>query len=285
METINVSKEDFISNREFILSKDSTITIDGTNISQLNLKPKYYYQNELKRNITFMTFGNEQYRRPLYRIICESLKIPIFKRIIGYDETALKNSAEFWSKNGEFILNNPRGYGFWIWKSYLILKTLEQMDDNDILIYADSGCCIYETGLQRLNEYITRADNHPSGMLTFQTGNPWNLESYYTKMDVIKELNAEQLLNTYQIIAGIQIIRKNAVSIRHIQRWYDLCCNHHLISDKDSIIPNTSNFKEHRHDQSIFSILCKLNRIGTIPDETETGNPSIPIHAARKRDN
>ena len=47
---------------------------------------------------------------------------------------------EFWNNHSEFILANKRGYGYWLWKPYLIMKTLEQMNDNDILVYADCGC-------------------------------------------------------------------------------------------------------------------------------------------------
>ena len=34
-----------------------------------------------------------------------------------------------------------------------------------------------------------------------------------------------------------------------------------IISDNTSKIDNHKNFKEHRHDQSIFSIICKKNNI------------------------
>ena len=38
---------------------------------------------------------------------------------------------------------------------------------------------------------------------------------------------------------------------------YNYACTYHNIDDTPSIIPNYPNFKEHRHDQSIFSLLTK----------------------------
>ena len=46
------------------------------------------------------------------------------------------NSLEIALKN---YLKNPRGSGYWIWKSQIILQTLEKMEKNDMLIYIDSG--------------------------------------------------------------------------------------------------------------------------------------------------
>ena len=37
------------------------------------------------------------------------------------------------------ITKNPRGYGYWLWKSYIIKKTIEKMSDDDILLYLDCG--------------------------------------------------------------------------------------------------------------------------------------------------
>ncbi len=41
----------------------------------------------------------------------------------------LKNAFEknkFWKKHGTFIESNPRGYGYWLWKPFIIKETLQQ---------------------------------------------------------------------------------------------------------------------------------------------------------------
>ena len=38
-------------------------------------------------------------------------------------------------------------------------------------------------------------------------------------------------------------------------------CNYHLIDDTPSLLENTVDFREHRHDQSIYSLLLKKYNI------------------------
>ena len=45
---------------------------------------------------------------------------------------------DFANKNS-WILSLPRGAGYWLWKPYLILKTLNTMSESDWLMYTDSG--------------------------------------------------------------------------------------------------------------------------------------------------
>jgi hypothetical protein len=67
------------------------------------------------------------------RIKNEAESFNIFDNIVIYNDENLKTDfPEFWSTHGNFINNNSRGYGYWIWKSYLVLKTLESMNENDM---------------------------------------------------------------------------------------------------------------------------------------------------------
>lgn len=43
-----------------------------------------------------------------------------------------------------------------------------------------------------------------------------------------------------------------------LDKWFDITHNHfELVSDAPSMYPNHPDFIEHRHDQSVFSILAK----------------------------
>jgi len=42
-----------------------------------------------------------------------------------------------------------------------------------------------------------------------------------------------------------------------VNEWYNLSCDYHLIDDSSSVAQNFDCFKEHRHDQSILSLLTK----------------------------
>ena len=64
-----------------------------------------------------------------------------------------------------------------------------------------------------------------------------------------------------------------------IKLWWDTAKNYpNLFDDSKSITPNFNNFIENRHDQSIFSLICKIKGV-----EEEFDWKSIPIKATRIR--
>jgi len=235
----------------------------------------------------FLTFGgpSENYHNALNRICLEAEQIKIFDKIIGYTEKNLMNDKKFWNKHGNFITNNKRGYGYWLWKSYLTKKTMKKMNDNDILVYVDAGCTINSNGKKRLLEYFDIVNNSKFGILSFNLG---HLEKTWTKMDIINYFGAHDLLETGQLVGGIFILRKCEHTINLVKKWYKSCCEYNLIDNSQSSIPNDSSFIENRHDQSIFSVIRK--QLGTeiiwdetyfAPDWNIYGN-NFPIWATRK---
>lgn len=91
----------------------------------------------------FISFGNtssERFYKNITRIIKEANDFEYFDEIIGFTEKDLINDEDFWKNNENFVITNPRGFGYWIWKPHIINKELEKMEEGDILIYADSSC-------------------------------------------------------------------------------------------------------------------------------------------------
>ena len=110
-----------------------------------------------KQKNTFITFGGptNNYHQAVQRICNEASQFGCFDLIKGYtDIDLIKDHTEFWNTHKSFIELSTRGYGYWIWKPYLIKKQLESMNDNDILIYCDAGCTINKDGIGRFHEYI-----------------------------------------------------------------------------------------------------------------------------------
>jgi hypothetical protein len=244
-------------------------------------------ENIINKKI-FLTFGNERYYNSLDRIKNEALSFNIFDKILIYNNLNLKNDfPDFWGKHENFIINNTRGYGYWIWKSFLVLKTLEKMNDNDILVYADAGCTLNNNGINRLNDYFEIIKNSDYGILSFNIG---HLEKKYTKMDIFNELemNTDEYLNSGQLMATIFILKKCNHTLKLINEWYNFSCIYHLIDDSESNVKNSEIFIENRHDQSIFSLILKKYGSVIIPDETYYPDyndniiKKIPILATRK---
>ena len=217
----------------------------------------------------FISFGGPTYRfhNNINRICNQANQFNYFDEIVGITEQELVNDQEFWQKNGQFVINNHRGFGYWIWKPHLINRELEKMEDGDILIYADSGCELNINGRKRLLEYVEMLNNDENeyGILSFIL--PFK-ENHYTKKRVFDYFNCDdKIKNDWQCMATTVLIKKTKHSSKIIKLWSDITKNHILVNDEISNeeIPE---FIENRHDQSIYSLLVKMYGSIKIDDET-----------------
>jgi len=84
----------------------------------------------------FISFGNKNFKNQLIRLCKTAKETNWFDGVIA----DYPNTIEDFIKNHEgFILNNTRGYGYWIWKHYIILRKLLKMDEGNYLFYIDKG--------------------------------------------------------------------------------------------------------------------------------------------------
>lgn len=227
--------------------------------------------------IYFVTFGSYNYTKQVERIKQEAAASGFFDVICPFYPRDL--SPDFRQKHGAFL--HGRGYGFWIWKPQCILQTLDSMKQGDILVYADSGCTINPHGKARFAEYIQMVQDHPSGIVTFQM--PEHSDVQFTKREVFDRLGFDHI-ETPQICATYLIIRKCPSALTLVSRWSELTQDYSLIDDT-KVRQQSARFKDHRHDQSVWSILNKNNKSCII--STDEGWPpgrlEYPIWGSRIR--
>jgi len=216
--------------------------------------------NSKLKFITFASHGN--YILGGERLIKQVSSLNIFSETFLYTAEDLKRDQYFWSKHGDFINNNRRGYGYWVWKPYIIKETMKKMSDGDILLYLDCGCEVDVVEKADLLECIQLVKNDKLvGIFTL-------LEKDWNKMDLILKLDANKdiYLNTRQHAAGANLWLVCNETRHLLNEWYDLACDYHNIDDTPSISPNLEDFRQHRHDQSIFSLLTKKRNLFSIRD-------------------
>lgn len=181
----------------------------------------------------------------------------IFDTITIINQDELLQDPEF-AKHIPFIIQNRRGFGYWIWKPYVILKKMQEIEEGDMIFYADICTSIRVEGKERFLEYIESAKSNKYGNLFFPYSHPqYPRICDWCKMDTIKALDAENIMNQPEVIPGILFITVNGLNKKLFLDWYNIMHNYHLVDDTPSTSQNVSTFREHRHDQSIFSILIR----------------------------
>jgi hypothetical protein len=224
----------------------------------------------------FATFGTHDYEKQIKRITAEASRFELFQTITGYNPDLLDRS--FLEKHGEFMKNNKRGYGFWIWKPQVVLQALKTIPDGDMLVYADAGCTLNHHAKQKLIEYSNIQSN--TGITCFQM--PPHLEKSFTKDLLFHVMQSERFKDTFQIHATSFFIRKCSISLQIVKDWSELTQNYELINESGK---QRYYFTDYRHDQSVWSLLNKLYGSHVIStDETfPPGRMEYPIWGSRIR--
>lgn len=214
--------------------------------------------------IYFLTFAGPT--KNLYdaqnRIINQALQLNIFDKIIKITDKDLKEDKDFWNKHSQFVEKNPQGYGYYIWKPYIIKKTLDSIKKNDILVYLDVGC---EINVKQKSKFLKFLDlvNEKNIIGSSCSSNDIN----YTKKDLLLHFNYDvekdrELLEKNHMQAGILFLKKVDIITDLLNEWYECCSNnYYLLDDSPSVNENEKEFRENRHDQSIFNLLVKKKNL------------------------
>lgn len=177
-----------------------------------------------------------------------------------------------------------RGFGYWCWKPQVILQSLRQINEGDILIYADIGCEFVPSKAKSLLEKLQNlANNDIMGFsLPYQ-------ERQWTKNDIFRHFGAEnnpKFTESSHICATLIFMKKSAKTIQIITEWLDIFKNHwNLVDDSPSQTPNHKDFCENRHDQSIWSMINKKYELKNFHYSSDDDLREFGILVSRKSHN
>lgn len=164
--------------------------------------------------------------------------------------TPLDLSHEFRERAGS-ILSVQRGAGYWVWKPAIIWNQLS-VTNTDYLIYSDA-CSMITESIQGIISKLSRSVFLVAFVMDEHS------ELMWTKGDVLDSLDCNtQCRESGQFAATFSIWKVgDNRSHEFLKQWSNFSLTPHLITDSPSRVENHVNFREHRHDQSIYSILVK----------------------------
>jgi len=161
---------------------------------------------------------------------------------------------------------NERGSGFYSWKPFIIQRRLQETPEADIVFYCDVGRLF---PYKLLNDSVSvfldwMQDNQQSVMPGVQI--PWHGPmSMWTKRDAFVSMSMDKPLfhSATPIQASFSIWINNPESRDIVSEWMILSGDRQIISDDPSQkgLPELRDFHEHRHDQSLLSLICLKRRL------------------------
>ncbi len=220
-----------------------------------------------KQKIYGISYASRHFINRKNKIKQDADNFGLFDDFKCYSEEDIPN--EFKEKYSSVWNDSTRGGGWWIWKPYIINEKLKELNDNDVLIYIDSGCTINKTddSIKRFNEYIDLINNHWTGFLRFQlTHKEKDYTNEFTFNYFSNKFNTnDDFRDTFQILNGILLMRKTKFTVDFFNKHLEIleeCPTIH--TDR-----NNKHGETHRHDQSVTSLLYKyMNGNLVIDDET-----------------
>lgn len=189
----------------------------------------------------------------------------------GADEVIRYGSDDlpwyFYLRNCIHFMRYPQT-AYWVWKPFVVLKTLRLMEDGEYLVYSDAAS-VYIQDISNLLEVFERDGLY---LMTFACA---ALEREYSKGDAFYLLNARNasISDTHQRLGGFIVIKKCKQSVQFVKKWLRACENILIVWGNRNIFAHDyPEYIANRNDQTAFSILTKKAGINAYRDPSQYGN-------------
>jgi len=239
-----------------------------------------------------ITYGTLDFKKTLIRFKNKAKELNLFDKVIIYEPKDLP----------DYIQSNPlmafkKGGGYWLWKPYIIWKTLHDYEDA-VVIYVDGGCSlnisddwnVYFDYIEKYNTIVFnyRSDFDYGWSQLFNCGSTeihhWTKEKTLSYFDSLFETECWRHFN--KILGGFIICKGK--DNQFINEWLSvsLMCPE-LVCDPfgNELNNQKSTFVQHRHDQSIITPLAyffaKKNEVLIIPEKSESEKDFAAVGAKR----
>jgi len=200
-----------------------------------------------------------------------------FDKVIEYGPNNI--DIDFYKKYS-YLVKQTKGSGYWIWKPYIIHKTLNEISIGDYLFYCDSGAYY----INKIDYLIECMENSKQDIMIFELP---LIEKQWTKRDafILMDCDEAKYTDDNQRLASFILIKKSDFTVMFINEYLKFCEDPRILTDQQNVCrkDNYDCFIDHRHDQSILSLLSKKYDLKAFRDPSEYGTiPENYIHGARK---
>jgi len=160
-----------------------------------------------------------------------------------------------WSENTLIVLREP-SFG-WAFKSISIYDALTMMDDGDCVLWMDSNDILISDPQPLLDfakKYGIYSHDHTP---TYYANKFWTQRDMFINMGC----DEEQYWDAPQIQVNIMAFCKSPEILNFVGEWVKYSTDYETMIQ--NIHSNLMGFQEHRHEQSVFSILRQKYQLST----------------------
>tara|TARA_R110001599_G_scaffold179233_1_gene371737 strand:+ start:1503 stop:2333 length:831 start_codon:yes stop_codon:yes gene_type:complete len=202
--------------------------------------------------ITLVNFADKRFRNKQKWNTFSAKLFGRFDQVLEYRFSDL--DEEILSVNKESLKYRNKGAGNYFWKPYIVEKALNKINESDYLMYADSGTFFLKSVLPLVKYMETKNKD----ILCFRLP---LIEKQWTKRDAFLRMDCdtEKYTDSTQTLATFFLVKKTKKAIDFISAYKKYCFDSRILSDDPNVLgeENYQGFIEHRHDQSVLSLLSK----------------------------
>jgi hypothetical protein len=215
----------------------------------------------------FLTFGGgSAWPHAARRLASQAQATGLFETVsVETGNEIFERWPEF-AEHRPFVEANPRGWGYWLWKPFLLRSYLRRIQDGELLFYLDAGFEILVENKDRLQRLLQQSALN--GALLFGCPQYPILNAiFWAKQDLLDRFAQNYGLKNLEqiplVAAGSLALVKNKQNLALLDDWYSIGASEggHLIDDSPSVATQKQLFIEHRHDQAIFDFLIVAHGI------------------------
>lgn len=199
--------------------------------------------------------------------ISQQLCIKSAKEVGKFDQAFSFTPAgidKFFYQRHKHILEAPQrggGYGYWLWKPYIVDQAIRALPDGDILVYCDSGVEWINCFKHLYERMCVESYEAENDIFLFSNGHrhiDWCKAEVITSMLPDHNYNLRNYpdkLAFKQVQASVMVFQVNGYTRDFCARWLAWSCIPGFIDDTLRG-PQLPEFREHRNDQSILTNLA-----------------------------
>ncbi len=171
-----------------------------------------------------------------------------------YDDQWLKEQ-EFYKLNEWLWEPHPicRGFGWWCWKPFIIMDAMDRFAKNgDIILYTDADTY----PITAMDALFTTADKQ--GLMLFEASNWWQREWCKRDCYIAMGLDNQKAYQVKHAVGRFMLFKKGPWLVKQLlMEWQTYLLNPLCNTREPSRYGvDLQEFREHREDQSILSLLA-----------------------------